>query len=79
MAINMYDQLIEACREAETWPLNLLRKQQLNRVLHNYQQRLHVDESRLLDTKQANIEFWEATFGADSKTLDLDTLEMSSL
>lgn len=35
----MYDQLVEACRETETWPLDLLRKQQLNHVLYNYQQR----------------------------------------
>ncbi|KAL1855720.1 hypothetical protein Daus18300_011003 [Diaporthe australafricana] len=65
MAINMYDQLVEACREAETWPLNLLRKQQLNRVLINYQQRLHADESRLLGTRQASVEFWEAPIGAE--------------
>lgn len=70
MAINMYDQLVEACREAETWPLNLLRKQQLNRVLCNYQQRLHTDERRLLDTKQASVEFWEAPFGAECRNLD---------
>ncbi|KAL2293259.1 hypothetical protein FJTKL_05208 [Diaporthe vaccinii] len=65
MAINMYDQLVEACREAETWPLNLLHKQQLNGVLYNYQQRLHADENRLLDRKQASVEFWEAPFGAE--------------
>ncbi|KAK2607656.1 hypothetical protein N8I77_006319 [Diaporthe amygdali] len=64
MAINMYDQLVEACREAENWPLNLLRKQQLNRVLCNYQQRLHADESRLLDTKRASVDFWEAPIGS---------------
>lgn len=74
----MYDQLVEACREAETWPLNLLRKQQLNRVLYNYQQRLHADENRLLDIKQAAVEFWEAPFGAESKVLDPDALQMSS-
>lgn len=78
MAINMYDQLVEACREAETWPLNLLRKQQLNRVLHKYQQRLHADESRLLDTKQASVEFWEAPFGAESKPFDPGVLQMNS-
>lgn len=78
MAINMYDQLVQACREAETWPLNLLRKQQLNRVLHNYQQRLHVDERRLLDAKQASVEFWEAPFGAESKTLAPAMMKMSS-
>ncbi|KAI7787255.1 hypothetical protein LA080_000592 [Diaporthe eres] len=61
----MYDQLVEACREAETWPLNLLHKQQLNGVLYNYQQRLHADENRLLDRKQASVEFWEAPFGAE--------------
>lgn len=69
MAISMYDQLVEACREAETWPLNLLRKQQLNRVLYNYQQRLRADEDRLLDTRQAAVDFWEAPFGADSTIL----------
>lgn len=67
MALNMYDQLVDACREAETWPLNQLRKQQLNRVLYNYQQRLHADQERLLDTKQSSVEFWEAPFGAESK------------
>lgn len=67
MAISAYDQLVQACREAETWPLNLLRKQQLNRVLWNYQQRLLTDENRLLDSKQASVEFWEAPFGAESK------------
>lgn len=68
MALNMYDQLVDACREAETWPLNQLRKQQLNRVLYNYQQRLHADQERLLDTRQSSVEFWEAPFGAESKT-----------
>lgn len=68
MALNMYDQLVDACHEAETWPLNQLRKQQLNRVLYNYQRRLYADQERLLDTKQSSVEFWEAPFGADSKT-----------
>lgn len=78
MAINMYDQLVEACREAETWPLNLLRKQQLSRVLYNYQQRLRADENRLLNTKQASVEFWEAPFGAERKDFDPDALQMGS-
>lgn len=67
MALNMYDQLVDACRGAETWPLNQLRKQQLNRVLYNYQQRLHADQERLLDTKRSSVEFWEVPFGAESK------------
>jgi len=78
MAINAYDQLVQACREADTWPLNLLRKQQLNRVLCNYQQRLHTDESRLLDSKQASVEFWEAPFGAESKCLGPGPFRTSS-
>lgn len=46
--------------------MNLLRKQQLDRVLCNYQQRLRTDENRLLDSDHASVEFWEAPFGAES-------------
>ncbi|ROV89216.1 hypothetical protein VMCG_09899 [Cytospora schulzeri] len=56
----MFDQLVEACKEAEIWPLNLIRKQQLNRVLENYQERLRGHEDRLFVSTGGRVCFWEA-------------------
>lgn len=71
MAINAMDQLVEACNEADTWPLNLSRKQHINRVLKNHNEQLRLDEGRLFVTSAPSVEFWEAPVGQDSKLPDV--------
>ncbi|ROW17225.1 hypothetical protein VPNG_01207 [Cytospora leucostoma] len=68
MGTHMLDQLNEACEQADTWPLNLIRKQHLNRVLDNWRKRLHADEGRLFVPKDAKgqVKFWETFSGQDS-------------
>ncbi|ROV95122.1 hypothetical protein VSDG_05806 [Cytospora chrysosperma] len=61
----MFDQLVEACKKADSWPLNIIRKQQLNRVLKNYQDRLRGDEGRLFVPTGGHVCLWEAFAGED--------------
>lgn len=67
MAVNAFDQLVEACYQAETWPLNLIRKKHLNRVLDHYRTRLLGDDKRLFVESGAAVDFWEARVGNNSE------------
>lgn len=65
MEINTFDRLVEACNSADSWPLNLIGKQQLNQVLDNYQKQLRGYEGRLFHSTRRHICFWEAFAGED--------------
>lgn len=72
----MIDQLVEACKAADTWPMNLIRKQQLNRILLRYQEQLRGYEDRLFDPKGGCVCFWEASTGEDRKFCDRKLVEI---
>jgi hypothetical protein len=74
MDANMFDQLVEACKEADSWPLNIIRKQQLNRVLENYRNRLRGDEGRLFVPTGGRVCFWEAFAGEDCECCDTSSI-----